>query len=145
MYKFLEHRRCSMNAVQHTYTSRVSAIWLGMALAMQAALSYIMIQLGLLGVGDLQPTAGPAAIVYVAAGSYLVGGLLILVCRRWLWIVGAAINALVILFFVMAYQHRPEVMFSPGGLATKAAQVLLEVSLLYLIITDWWRERRKMV
>ena len=52
------------------------------------------------------------------------------------------INALVILFFVMAYQNRPTVMFSPGGLATKAAQLLLEVSLLYLIITDW---RRKMV
>jgi hypothetical protein len=78
----------------------------------------------------------------VAAGSYLLGGLLILVHSRWLWIVGAVINALVILFFVMAYQNRPTVMFSPGGLATKAAQLLLEVSLLYLIITDW---RRKMV
>jgi hypothetical protein len=136
MYKFLEHRRCSMNAVQHIYTSRVSAIWLAVALALLAALSYIMIQLGILGVGDLQPTAEPAAIVYVANGSYLLGGLLILVHRRWLWIVGALINTLVILFFVMFY---------PGGLATKAAQLLLEVSLLYLIITDWRHERRKMV
>ena len=134
-----------MNAVQQTYTNRVRVMWLAVALALIAAISYIMIQLGMLGAGDLQPAEGPAAIVYVAAGSYLLGGLLILIRRRWLWIVGAAINALVILFFVMAYQHRPEVMFSPGGLATKAAQVLLEVSLLYLIITDWWRERRKMV
>jgi hypothetical protein len=41
MYKFLEHRRCSMNAVQHTYTSRVSAIWLAVTMVLLAALSYI--------------------------------------------------------------------------------------------------------
>ena len=46
-------------------------------------------------------------------------------------------------FFVMAYQKRPAVMFSPGGLASKAAQLLLEASLIYLIINDWWRERRQ--
>jgi hypothetical protein len=134
-----------MNAVQQTYTNRMRVMWLTVGLAMLAAISYIMIQLGLLGVGDLRPTEEPAAIVYVAAGSYLLGGLLILVHRRWLWIVGALINALVILFFVMAYLNRPAVMFSPGGLVTKAAQLLLEVSLLYLIITEWQHERRKMV
>jgi len=32
-------------------------------------------------------------------------------------------------------------MFSQGGLATKAAQLLLEVSLLYLIMTGWRRVR----
>src|SRR5690348_7607918 len=114
------------NTVQQTHTNRVRVMWLAVALALIAALSYMMIQLGLLGVGDLQPTEGPPTIVYVAAGSYLLGGLLILARRRWLWIVGAVINALVILFFVMAYQHRPAVMFSPGGLVTKAAQLLLE-------------------
>ncbi len=134
-----------MNAVQQTHTNRVRVMWLAVALALIAALSYIMIQLGMLGVGDLQPAEGSAAIVYVAAGSYLLGGLLILVRSRWLWTVGAVINALVILFFVMAYQNRPAVMFSPGGLATKAAELLLEVSLLYLITTDLRRERRKIV
>jgi hypothetical protein len=78
--------------------------------------------LGTLGVGDLQTAEGPA-IALVAAGCYLMGGLMILLHRRWLWIVGAVINALVI-------------MFSAGGLTTKAAQLLLEVCLLYLIITD---------
>jgi hypothetical protein len=103
------------NTVQQTHTNCVRVMWLAVALALIAALSYMMIQLGLLGVGDLQPGEGPAIIVYVAAGSYLLGGLLILIRRRWLWIVGAVINALVILFFVMAYLHRPAVMFSPGG------------------------------
>jgi hypothetical protein len=120
-------------------------MWLAVALALIAALSYLMIQLGLLGVGDLQPTEGPAAIVYVAAGGYLLGGLLILVRRRWLWIVGTVINALVILFFFMAYANRPAVMFSPGGLATKAAQLLLEVSLLYLIVTGWHHAHHRRV
>jgi hypothetical protein len=132
-----------MNVVQQAYTKRVRVMWLAVGLALIAALSYMMIQLGVLGVGDLQPTEGPSAIVYVAAGSYLLGGLLILVRRRWLWIVGAVINALVILFFIMAYMHRPAVIFSPGGLATKAAQLLLEACLLYLIITGWHHSRRK--
>jgi hypothetical protein len=124
-------------------TNRVRVMWLAVMLALFTALSYLLIQLGVLGVGDLQPTEGPAAIVYVAAGGYLLGGLLILVRRRWLWIVGAVINALVILFFFTAYQHRPAVMFSPGGLVTKVAQLLLEASLLYLIITDWMRSHQR--
>jgi hypothetical protein len=110
-------------------------MWLAVALALIAALSYLLIQLGMLGVGDLQTVGGPA-IALVAAGCYVLGGLLILVRRRWLWIVGAVINALVILFFVMAYLNRPLVMFSAGGLVTKVAQLLLEGCLLYLIITD---------
>jgi hypothetical protein len=103
----------------------------------------MLIHFRILGVGDLRPVEGPDIIVYVAAGCYLLGGLLILLRRRWLWITGAVINALVILFFVMAYANRPAVMFSPGGLTTKAAQLLLEVSLLYLIIAGWHHVRRQ--
>ena len=109
--------------------------WLATGLALVAALGYLLIALDMLPVGDLQPAEGPAAIVFVAAGCYGLGGLLILAGRRWLWMIGAAINALVILFFVMAYLSRPSVMFSPGGLTTKTAQILLEVCLLYLIVT----------
>lgn len=129
-----------MNAVQHTHTHTntimMRVMWLAVALAMFVAFSYLLIQLGMLGVGDLQ-TAGVPAIPLVAAACYLIGGLLILVRRRWLWIVGATINVLVILFFVMAYVNRPLVMFSVGGLATKIAQLLLEGCLLYLIVTEW--------
>lgn len=132
-----------MSTVQHANTNRVRVIWLAVALALIAAFSYLLIQLGLLAVGDLKPTEEPAGIVYVVAGGYLLEGLLILARRRWLWIVGAVINALVILFFVVAYLHRPTVMFSPGGLTTKAAQLLLEVSLLSLIVTGWHRSRHK--
>jgi hypothetical protein len=100
--------------------------------AVIAALAYVMIELGVLVVG---PATGPAGIVYAAAGVYLLGGLLILVPRRWLWMVGAGINALIILFFVSAYQGQPAIFFSPGAMVTEAAQVLLEVCLIYLILT----------
>jgi hypothetical protein len=73
----------------------------------------------------------------VAAGCKLIDGLLILVRRRWLWIIGAVINAFVILIFNMAYMNRPLVMFYAGGLTTKIPQLLLEVCLIYLIVTDW--------
>jgi hypothetical protein len=117
-------------------------MWVAVALAIMAALAYVMIEVGVLAVG---PATEPAGIVYTAAGGYLLGGLQILVRRRWLWMIGAGINALVILFFVSAYHGQPAIFFSPGGLVSKAVQVLLEVCLLYLIVTyqqSWkWRER----
>jgi hypothetical protein len=130
-----------MDTVQHGQTKRMSVMWLAVTLALIAAASYLLIQFGLLGVGDLQPNQQPAAIVFIAAAGYLLGGILILVRRRWLWIVGAVINALVILFFITAYANRPAVIFSAGGLATKLAQLLLEGCLLALIFMGWHHSR----
>jgi hypothetical protein len=120
----------------------VRMLWLAVALALITALTYMLMAWNVLGVGDLQPGEEGGVIVYVAAASYLIGGLLILVRRRWLWITGAVINALIMLFFFMMYQDRPAVLLSPGGLASKAAQLSLESVLIYLIVTDWWRARR---
>ena len=66
----------------------------------------------------------------------------ILLRRRWLWIVGAIMNGLIILFFVRMYQDKPAVLFSPGGLVSKAAQLVLELILVYLIVTYSWRSPR---
>jgi len=131
-----------MITLEQQSINRMRVLWLAVGLAMVAAMTYILIGLHVLAVGDLQTAERPATIIYVAAGCYVLGGMLILLRRRWLWIVGAAINALVILFFLMAYQDRPVVLFSPGGLASKVAQLLLEVSLIYLIITGWRRAGR---
>jgi hypothetical protein len=133
-----------MITVQSTQTSYIRMMWLAVALAVSVALAYVMIASGVLAVGDLRPAEDGGAIVYVAAGSYLLGGLLILTRRRWLWIIGAMVNALVILFFVQMYLERPAVLFSPGGLASKAAQLLLEAVLIYLIVADWLRKRRRL-
>lgn len=131
-----------MSAIHRKETGYAPVIGLAVVLALIAALAYILIGQHLLGTGDLQPAEEPAAIVYAAAGSYLVGGLLILTRSRWLWTVGAVVNGLVILFFFQMYQDRPAVMLSPGGVVSKAAQVLLEVALVYLLISDWLRSRR---
>jgi hypothetical protein len=128
-------------AQRNTKISGVRVTW-ATGLALTAALSYVLVGLNVLAVGDLQTTEAPAAITYVCAGSYLLGGLLILLRWRWLWMVGAVINAMVMLVFFTAYMSRPSVMFSPGGLVTKAAQLLLEAGLLYIILTAGRRSPR---
>ncbi len=89
MFLKADHEKGQMNRV----------VWLCVALAVIAAITYVMMALDILSVGDLQLQEAPPSVAYVAAGGYLLGGLLILLRRRWLWIVGAVINALVILFF----------------------------------------------
>lgn len=132
-----------MIAVRPNTASYGRVLWLAVALALITAFSYLLMAWDVLGIGDLRPEEEGGAIVFVAAASYLIGGLLILARRRWLWIVGAVVNALVMIFFFMMYQDRPAVLFSPGGLASKAVQLLLEATLIYLIVTDWWRARRQ--
>ena len=133
-----------MNAtIRQERNEELPVVWLAVGLAVITAVIYLMMGWDWLGVGDLTAEEGPSGIIYVAAGSYLVGGLLILLRRRWLWVMGAVINALVILFFFSMYQERPAVLLSPGGIVSKAAQILLEVGLIYLIVTDWLRSRRK--
>lgn len=131
-----------MNVIQSTNQNQARLMWAAVSLALIAALAYVLIAVDILGVGDLKMAADGDGIVYVAAGGYLLGGLLILVRRRWLWIIGAAINALVMLFFFNLYQHRPSVMFSPGGMVTKIPQLLLEVALIYLVVMNWLQSRK---
>lgn len=133
-----------MTTIQQTSAgsvNRAGVMWLAVGLALLAAITYLMIAQGILSVGDLQVADRPPAIIYVAAGSYLLGGVLILLHRRWLWVFGAIMNALVIVFFVQMYLHRPAVLLSAGGLASKSAQLLLEMALLYLIGAGWQRTR----
>jgi hypothetical protein len=131
-----------MNTLPPIKKNHTRILWAAVALALIAALSYILMALNVLGVGDLQMDEKPAAIIYVAAGCYLLGGLLILLRNRWLLVFGAFINAMVVLFFFNLYQGRPAVMFSSAGLVSKIAQILLEVALIYLIVTNWMRARR---
>jgi hypothetical protein len=127
-----------MNAIRST-NDHVRMIWAAVALALFTALAYVLMAFNVLGVGDLRMDEKPAGIIFVAAGCYLLGGLLILLRNRWLLLFGAFINAMVILFFFNLYQDRPAVMFSPGGLVSKAAQILLEVALIYVITISWRR------
>ncbi|MBL0347970.1 hypothetical protein [Candidatus Villigracilis affinis] len=129
-----------MNTLQQSKTNHTHMMWIAVALAIITALSYILMQFNILSVGDLQVGEKPAGIIYVAAGCYLVGGLLILLRNRGLLLFGAFINAMVVLFFFNMYQNRPAVMLSPGGLISKIAQVLLEVTLIYVLAVNWKKE-----
>ena len=126
-----------MNTVSSINKNQIRILWTAVGLAFFTALSYLLMQFNILGVGDLEVGEKPAGIIYVAAGCYLLGGLLILLRNRWLLLFGAFINAMVILFFFNLYQNRPAVMFSPGGLVSKAAQILLEAALIYVIVIFW--------
>jgi len=112
-------------------------------LALLAALVYFLMGAGVLQAGDLPADEAPAGIAYFAGVCYVVGGLLILARKRWLWVIGAVINALVIAMFFAAYISRPAVLFSLPGLATKSAQILLEMGLIYLIVTHKQKEAVK--
>ncbi len=122
-----------MKTLQNSNPNYVRFMWMASALALMTSLSYLLMTLNVLSVGDLATSEKPAGIVYLAAGCYLLGGLLILLRKRGLLIFGAIINILVMAAFFSAYLNRPAVMFSPGGVVSKTAQILLEVALLYLI------------
>lgn len=126
-----------MNAIPSAAKTHARVMWTAVALALSTAIAYILMAFNVLGVGDLQTGEKPMNIILVAAGCYLLGGFLILLRNRWLLLFGAFINAMVVLFFFSMYQERPAVMFSPGGLLSKTAQILLEVSLLYVLAVNW--------
>lgn len=130
-----------MNTQQQSNLNLTRVMWAAVALALIAALSYVLMAFNVLRVGDLKMDEKPAVIIYVAAGCYLLGGLLILLRNRPLLLFGAFINAMVVLFFFNLYKNRPTVMFSPGGLISKIAQILLEVALIYVIIAIWRRPK----
>ena len=130
-----------MNTVQHSNPNHIRITWAALVLALIAALSYVLMALNLLSVGDLQVGERPINIIFVAAGCYLLGGFLILLRNRWLLLFGAFINAMVILFFFSMYQNRPTVIFSPGGLVSKIAQILLEVTLIYIVAVNWKKSK----
>lgn len=128
-----------MKKIDQADTNFSRMIWIGVGLALSTAVVYTLIAQRVLAVGNPQVADDGGAIVYVAAASYFIGGLLILARNRWLWAVGIVMNGLVMLFYFQLYAARPEVLLSPGGLISKTAQVLLEIVLLYLILTGWQR------
>jgi hypothetical protein len=134
-----------MHPMQSTNASQGRGTWLAVVLALVAAVAYVLIAVKMLDVGDLELKQDGVVIMYVAAGGYLLGGLLILLRRRWVWILGALINLFVMLFFFNMYQARPAVITSAGGLTTKAAELLLEATLIYLIIRAWLSPRGRLV
>jgi hypothetical protein len=106
-----------------------------MVLAFIAAVFYELLGAHIITAASLTGTPATQIIIFVAGGCYILGGLLILLKKRWLWIVGLVMNTLVLVVFFTMYSQNPAVIFSLPGLGTKIPQVLLEAGLIYLIIT----------
>jgi hypothetical protein len=114
----------------------VKGIMIGcMVLAFIAAVFYVLLGAGIITVPSLASKDWQHVLVYVAGGCYILGGLLILAKKRWLWIAGLVMNTLVMAFFFIMYRNNPAVMLSLPGLGTKIPQIILEVGLVYLIAT----------
>ena len=104
-----------------------------MVLAFIIAVFYVLLAAGVITAPTLESKEWQRTLVYVAAGCYMLGGLLILAKKRWLWVIGVVMNTLVIAFFFIMYRNNPAVMLSLPGLATKIPQIILEAGLIYLI------------
>jgi hypothetical protein len=106
-----------------------------MILALLAAIFYFLTGFNVISVPETDGSGGPPGWAYIGGGCYLLGGLLILLRKRWLWIIGLVANTLVIIAFFTMHHARPEIMTSLPGLGTKIPQVLLEIGLIYLAAT----------
>jgi hypothetical protein len=68
----------------------VKGIMIGcVVLAFIVAVLYVLLAAGIISVPTLGSKDWQRTLIYVAAGCYVLGGLLILVKKRWLWIVTA--------------------------------------------------------
>jgi len=119
------------------------------ALSLVAALFYILTGAGVFQAGEVNAGGDASGIAFTAAGCYIAGGLLILLKKRWLWLTGAVINAIVIFIFYSMYIGNTAIMLSIPGLGTKVPQIILEVILIYLVarykqssaLLDWVHQR----
>ena len=105
------------------------ALWVAAALSLATAAVYLVIASPAAPEGYKAP---PRAVVVVAAVAYLVGGGLILVADSRLLAVGAVLNPLVVTAYVAAAVNGRATV-DRLSLAGKAAQVALEVLLLWLV------------
>ena len=107
-------------------------------LALIAALGYILMITGVIEPGNLLEDDEPmSSALWIIPAGYVIGGLLIFLKQRWLWITGAIINGFGIIVFYVTYAGHPDVLWSAPGLITKIAQIPLEIGLLYLIATAY--------
>jgi hypothetical protein len=113
--------------------------WALVILALIAALGYLLMGVGAITVPEKPIDGGsdikaPPGFAWIMFGFYLVGGLLILLKKRWLLIIGAVLNAIPIIGFYAMWAGRTDVIFSVPGLLTKIPQILLEIVLIYWLV-----------
>jgi hypothetical protein len=107
-------------------------IWGTLAMALVAALAYILMGAGVLTPGNLDTGSG-GGIAYLIGAAYFAMAACVVLKWRAVRIVEAFIVLFTIVVFYGKYAGQPDVMWSAPGLITKIAQVLMLAGLLYLI------------
>lgn len=111
----------------------IDAILICLLMAVLAGVFYLLIGIEVVRVPVLSPEEAPPVMAFIAGGCYILGGLLIVLRRRWLWIIGLVMNTMVMVIFFLIYSQKPEIILSFPGLATKIPEILLEFGLIYII------------
>ena len=104
--------------------------WIGLALSLIAASVYFIIASPARPADYKSP---PIPVLVIAGLAYLIGGMLILLGDRRLLIFGAIVNPLVMAAYAVA-ARTGHATVDGLSLTSKAAQVVLEVLLLWLIV-----------
>ncbi len=104
--------------------------WAAFALALVAAIVYFVIASPAVPADYKSP---PTPVLVVAGLAYLVGGVLILQADRRLLVLGAILNPLVLLAYTGA-AIKGHAAVDGLSLTSKAAQIGLEVALLWLLL-----------
>jgi hypothetical protein len=107
-------------------------VWGCIAMALIAAITYVLMGVGVVHSGNLSGDDMPS-FFYIIPAAYVVMGVLILSRWRWIRVASAVVVAFTIVVFYARYAGQPDVMWSAPGLITKIAQVLMLAGLIYLL------------
>jgi hypothetical protein len=106
--------------------------FLVLAMAIVAALTYVLLGAGVLTAGSLGADAMPS-FYYIIPAAYVIMGIFVLSRWRWIKILSAVVVVFTIGVFYTKYASQPDVMWSAPGLITKIAQIIMLAGLIYLI------------
>lgn len=123
----------------HRHTIRLAAA--GLATAM--AVIYFPIGAGVLDVGSAQGADDGFLLIFGASagGAFLLGAVLLSsLDRRWLWVLGALLQVLVIFGYLAASATRTPA-FEAWGITLRVLQLPLLAALVYLAVTPPEAER----
>jgi hypothetical protein len=108
-------------------------VWGTFAMALAAALGYMLMNAGVIHPGNLQSDI-ELPMGYILGFVYLVMGVLLLSRWRWIRIAEIVVIFITIIGFYTMYTDQPDVMWSAPGLITKIAQLLMLAGLIYLLV-----------
>lgn len=112
------------------------------AAGLAGATAFVYLLIGLKVVTVIEPDTGQPVFGILAALGWSLGVVLLLVIeRRWVWVVGAVLQAFTILmYFNLASERTPA--YEEWGIVIRVLQVVLLVVLVYLAIRAPQGERR---